>query len=84
MNDVGINDILGWTGAFFVLLAYGLLSVRRLRAEQPAYHWMNLAGSLMLAIYALNLQAHASVVVNVIWLLIAIWALLQAWLRTKR
>lgn len=69
------NDVLGWVGATCVLMAYGLLSLGRLKSEQSAYHVLNLTGSLCLAVYAVNLHATASVVVNVIWLLIAIWAL---------
>jgi hypothetical protein len=77
-----LNDGLGWTGATLVLMAYGLLSMGRLKSEQAAYHLLNLTGSLCLAVYAVNLHATASVVVNVIWLAIAIWALSKP-LRTR-
>lgn len=78
-----IIDILGWAGAALVLLAYGLLSLRRVTGEDLSYHLLNLGGSICLAIYALYYKAHASVLVNVIWLGIALWAIAGLMRRRK-
>ncbi|MBY0354361.1 MAG: hypothetical protein K2Q12_01375 [Rickettsiales bacterium] len=75
----GLIDGLGWLGALLVLAAYGLLSFKKISSQDMRYHVLNFFGSCMLAVYALYYHAHASVLVNVIWLLIASWAIYRLW-----
>ncbi len=70
-------EIIGWLGAALVLGAYALLSTRKLISDSYSYHGMNIAGSILLAIYAYYHGAHASVAVNVIWLVIGCIAVIQ-------
>jgi hypothetical protein len=70
-----IVEVIGWTGALLVLAAYGAISAKRMSSESAAYQGLNLGGSLCMALYALYKGAFATVAVNVIWLIIAAWAL---------
>jgi hypothetical protein len=64
-------DIIGWFGALLLLLAYGLLSARRLEGHSARYQLMNIQGSLCLLANAAYHRAFPSAFVNLIWVLIA-------------
>ena len=71
-----IFDSLGWIGAFLLLLAYALVSFKKLAADSLAYQGMNVAASILLAINTLYHRAYPSSFVNIVWTFIAIFAIL--------
>ena len=73
-----IINIIGWIGVGLLLLAYGLVSTRKLEGDSPAYQWLNMAGAVMLICNSFYFGAFPSVGVNVAWVGIAIFALLRA------
>jgi hypothetical protein len=68
-------DILGWCGAFVVLLAYALVSTRRVEGDSLAYQLLNVAGAMLLLANTAYQGAYPSSFVNAIWIGIAIFAL---------
>ncbi|HEY3249918.1 MAG TPA: hypothetical protein VGK25_02260 [Ignavibacteria bacterium] len=70
-------DITGWAGSLCVLTAYGLLSTHKLTANSKLYQWLNIIGSLCLIINTVFYSAYPSTFVNVVWLFIAIFALIN-------
>jgi hypothetical protein len=74
-------DSLGWIGAFLLLLAYALVSFKKVAADSLAYQGMNVVASVLLAINTLYHQAYPSSFVNIVWTFIAIFAILTI---TKR
>jgi len=70
-------DLLGWIGAFLLLLAYGLVSFKKLAADSLAYQGMNVVASILLAINTLYHRAFPSSFVNIVWTFIAIFAILM-------
>jgi hypothetical protein len=68
-------DILGWCGAFFVLLAYALVSTRRVEGDSPWYQSLNIVGAMLLLANTAYEGAYPSSFVNVVWIGIAIFAL---------
>lgn len=69
-------EIMGWAGAVLVLGAYAFLSLKKLASDSYTYHGLNIAGSVLLGVYALYKDANASFVVNLVWMLIGIGAVL--------
>jgi len=67
--------VVGWIGAILVLVAYVLLSARRINGHSTTYHVMNLLGAVGIAINSGWNGAIPSTAVNVIWIGIAIYAL---------
>jgi hypothetical protein len=67
--------VAGWVGAVLVLVAYVLLSTRRIDGHSTTYHVMNLLGAACIAANSGWNGAIPSAVVNVIWIGIAIYAL---------
>jgi len=70
-------EIAGWIGAAFVLLAYFLLTNKRLDRESRVYHLMNLGGSIFVALNCILNQAYPSTAINVMWAVIAIYGLIE-------
>ncbi len=71
MNWELVIDIVGWSGAVLLLVAYGLLSARRLEGHSVRYQLMNIQGSLCLLANAAYHRALPSAFVNLVWVLIA-------------
>jgi hypothetical protein len=71
-------DLIGWIGASLLLLAYGLVSFKKLQADSGRYQLLNALGSCCLMVNTAYYRAYPSSVVNVIWILIAIAALMKA------
>jgi len=70
-------DIVGWAGSAAVLMAYGLVSSNRLRADSASYQILNLLGSIGLIINSAFHAAYPSTVLNVIWTGIAAVSLVK-------
>jgi hypothetical protein len=70
-----VIDILGWAGVAALLLAYGLVSARRLDGDALAYQGLNLLGSALLILNSFYYGAYPSVGVNLAWIAIAIFTL---------
>lgn len=68
--------VLGWIGTISYLLAYLLLSIRKLQADQPVYHLLNVIGAAGLTANALYYADLPNVVVNIFWGIIAITAII--------
>ncbi|MEW5873104.1 MAG: hypothetical protein AB1894_27845 [Chloroflexota bacterium] len=68
-------DILGWAGVALLLLAYGLVSMRKLPGDSNLYQALNLAGGAMLIANSFYFGAIPSVVVNLFWIAIAVFTL---------
>jgi len=68
-------DAGGWLGAAALLLAYALVSIKRLDAGGLGYQWLNLAGGTLLLANSFYYGAFPSVGVNAVWIAIGIFAL---------
>lgn len=73
-----IADGLGWIGAVLLLSAYGLISFRRLSPQGLIYQGMNVVGSSLLAVNTGYHHAFPSTTVNVVWIFIAVAAIVNA------
>ena len=71
-----LSDLLGWLGAALLLVAYGLVSTKKLEGDSIPYQLLNLLGSVFLVVNSAYYGAYPSVGVNVVWIGIAIFAIL--------
>lgn len=72
-----LQETLGWIGSACVLIAYFLNMRGKLRSDARTYIWLNLAGSLFLVMHTYIHGAIPSMVVNIVWAMVAIPALLR-------
>lgn len=68
-------SLIGWVGAFLLLLAYFLLIHKNLTSRSKMYQWMNIIGSLLLGINTLVLKAYPSFLTNIIWFFIGLYGI---------
>jgi hypothetical protein len=74
-------EIAGWSGAGILLVAYALVSQRRLTGDGNAFQIMNIVGAAGIAVNSGSNRAWASAVLNLVWIAIGAVALAR---RTSR
>lgn len=72
-----IIDIMGWTGSAAVVIAYGLNSYQKIRSDSGVFLLLNFFGGLFLIVYSFYYRAYANTFINVVWVIIAIFAVLR-------
>lgn len=72
-----MDQVISAIGAALILLAFWALQTKRLRAEQHSYQVLNLVGAGLLATAAFMTESWAFVVLNTVWALVALWALVR-------
>lgn len=77
-------DGTGWVGAAVLLLAYALISFKKMPPDSGAYQLMNAVGSALLIINTIYYHAFPSAFVNLIWIFIAIAAYFRVRTRSQR
>ena len=70
-------DLIGWFGAVCVLFAYLMVSTRRWDGDSRAYQGLNLIGGVSLIANTLYFGAYPSSLVNIVWVGIALYALVR-------
>ena len=75
MNNQLWFDAIGWVGAVALLIAYAMVSHRKLEADSAMYQLLNIGGSLLLAANTIFYGSYPSTFVNLIWAGIAVFAI---------
>ncbi len=65
-------ETLGWIASVLIVGSYALNITGRLHAESKYYVWANIVGGLFFVINTYFHGAYPSMVVNIIWVIIAI------------
>lgn len=74
-NERALFDVLGWCGVVAILGAYALLAFDILTSHDGIYQLLNLSGALALGAEAYTKRDMQPAVLNVLWALIALVAL---------
>ncbi|GAB7049980.1 CBU_0592 family membrane protein [Catenuloplanes indicus] len=82
--DISLIAILGWAGAGVLLLAYALVSTKRLTGDGWRFQVLNLAGGLALAVNSAWFGAWPSAALNVVWVAIGTVAIARIAAARKR
>jgi hypothetical protein len=75
MNNHIWFDAIGWMGAALLLVAYAMVSSKKLEVDSTAYQLLNIIGSVFLVANTIFYRAYPSSFVNVIWAGIAIFSI---------
>jgi hypothetical protein len=75
MNNHIWFDAIGWTGAALLLVAFAMVSSKKLEVDSTAYQLLNIIGSVFLVANTIFYRAYPSSFVNVIWAGIAIFSI---------
>ena len=75
MNSQLWFDGIGWVGAVALLIAYALVSFKRLEGDSGTFQLLNISGSLLLAANTIFYGSYPSTFVNLIWAGIAAFSI---------
>ncbi|HDQ73129.1 MAG TPA: hypothetical protein ENN19_13715 [Chloroflexi bacterium] len=70
-------DVAGWAGVVSLLAAYVLVSTKRIEGDSVLYQALNLVGAGLLIVNSFFYGAFPSVGINVVWIGIAVYALVR-------
>jgi NADH:ubiquinone oxidoreductase subunit 6 (subunit J) len=70
-------EIMGWYGAAAIVGAYALTSFGILTSSNIWYQLINLTGALGIAVISFSKKAYQPAVLNILWIIIAIIALVR-------
>ncbi|PYI47155.1 MAG: hypothetical protein DMF10_07440 [Verrucomicrobia bacterium] len=76
MNNQVWFDGVGWVGAAALLVAYAMVSHKKLEGNSAAYQVLNISGSLLLAANTIFYGSYPSTFVNLIWAGIAVFSIM--------
>jgi hypothetical protein len=68
-------NILGWAGTFLFLVAYALVSLKKVEGDSNLYQGINLLAGVLLITNSFYWGAYPSVALNVAWIGIAVFTL---------
>ena len=77
-------EVAGWVGATLILLAYLLLSAGKLNGQSLVYQGMNVVGAAGFVVNGWWHGAMPSAVLNVLWLMIGVFASIRIFHRKGR
>lgn len=73
-----IFEIVGWIGTGLILVAYFQVSTKKLEPTSKVYQYLNLFGAVGVGVNSFVHHALPSVGINIVWMLIAIYALVRS------
>ncbi|MFN4946023.1 MAG: CBU_0592 family membrane protein [Chryseotalea sp.] len=76
-------EVIGWLGSLQVVIAYGLNSYQKLKSDSYIFLLLNLFGGLFLIVYTFYKDAYASMFLNIVWVIIALPALIKLMRKIK-
>jgi hypothetical protein len=68
-------DAIGWVGATALLIAYAMVSHKKLEGDSATYQLLNISGSILLAANTIFYGSYPSTFVNLIWAGIAVFSI---------
>ena len=75
MNSQAWFDAVGWLGAAALLVAYAMVSHKKLEGDSATYQLLNISGSILLAANTIFYGSYPSTFVNLIWAGIAVFSI---------
>jgi len=78
-----IIDILGWIGSVLLVAAYALNSYQKIKSDSYTFLILNIVAGLFLIIYSWYYTAFANTFINVVWVIIAVPALIKVFRKSK-
>jgi hypothetical protein len=73
-----LMEIVGWIGSILVVGMYGLNSYQKIRSDSVVFYATNIVGGLLLIVYSIYKEAHPNTFINVVWVIIAVPAIIKA------
>lgn len=73
-----ILEVIGWLGTGLILVAYFLVSIKKIEPTSKIYQLLNLLGAFGVGANSLVHRALPAVGINIAWILIATYSLVRS------
>lgn len=77
-----LTEALGWYGVIAIISAYALVSFSVFSATSIWYQLLNATGAIGIAIISFRKQTYQPGILNVVWALIALFAMVRIFVRS--
>jgi hypothetical protein len=67
-----VVEVMGWTASVLIVGSYALNIWGKIHANSKPYVWANIIGGLFFVVNTYYHQAYPSMMVNIVWVIIAI------------
>lgn len=75
MSQAAFMDLLGWVGTVLYLIAYYLVSIKKVEGDSFSYQSMNIVAGILLVINTFYWRAYPSLGLNAAWIAIGLFTL---------
>lgn len=70
-----MQEIIGWIGALLYIIAYFLVSVKKIQADHLTFQLLNISGGICLIVNSMHQADYPSVFTNGVWAAIGVFAI---------
>ena len=70
-------ELIGWCGALAILMAYAMVSFGKLSPTALPYQFLNASGALGIVYISFKKKAYQPGVLNIVWAIIAVIAIIK-------
>jgi hypothetical protein len=83
MSQQTLIDLLGWIGTVLYLIAYFLVSIKKVEGDSLSYQAMNITAGVLLVINTFYWRAYPSLGLNAAWIGIGLITLGRKWMLSR-
>lgn len=83
MSQQTLIDLLGWIGTVLYLIAYFLVSIKKVEGDSLPYQAMNITAGVLLVINTFYWRAYPSLGLNAAWIGIGLITLGRKWMLSR-
>jgi len=83
MSQPALIDLLGWIGTALYLIAYFLVSLKKVEGDSLFYQGMNIIAGVLLVINTFYWRAYPSLGLNAAWIGIGLLTLGRKWILNR-
>jgi hypothetical protein len=83
MSHQTLIDLMGWVGTVLYLVAYFLVSIKKVEGDSLSYQSMNIVAGVLLVINTLYWRAYPSLGLNAAWIGIGLITLGRKWMLSR-
>jgi hypothetical protein len=81
---MSLEDLLGWLGSMEILVAFGLNSFQKIKAESLSFQVLNFSGGIFLIVNSLAHKAYPFTFINAVWVTISLASLIRMAIRKRK
>lgn len=75
--EISFYDLAGWIGMVLLILAYSMISFKKIKSKSKPFHFINLLGAIGILINAIYNKLFPVIILNIFWIVISVISLVN-------